>query len=156
MGNICRSPLAANIFRHKIKQRRVEEYFVIDSAGTGGWHAGEPPDPRVRSVASARGIAMSGTARQVTRDDFQRFDWLVCMDEENRANLLHLGAPPAKLRLLLQCDKNAPCHEVPDPYYGGPDGFEHVFSLVNSACDALLSELLRETRDEPARDAVQP
>src|SRR5688572_30514925 len=102
MGNICRSPLAENVFRHKARQRGVEQRFDIDSAGTGGWHAGEPPDPRVRQVASARGIRMSGAARQVKREDFSAFDLLICMDDENREALLHMGAPSAKVKLLLE------------------------------------------------------
>src|SRR5262245_44615760 len=101
MGNICRSPLAAAVFAHKAKQRGVEQLFVIDSAGTGGWHAGEPPDPRARGVAKAHGVPMNGTARQIRPDDFTRFDLLLCMDEENREHLLSMGAPSDKIRLLL-------------------------------------------------------
>src|SRR5690348_11926927 len=103
MGNICRSPLAENVFRHKAKQRGVESQFVIDSAGTGGWHAGEAPDARVRRIATSNGIAMTGAARQITRGDFDRFDLLICMDEENRDFILNMGAPPEKVRLLLEC-----------------------------------------------------
>lgn len=147
MGNICRSPIAENVFRHKAKQRGVEHLFEIDSAGTGGWHAGEPPDPRARRVAAANGIKMTGTARQIRREDFDRFDLLLCMDDENAQHLLAQGAPREKVRLLLACDPNAGCREVPDPYYGGPDGFQKVFELVDSACDALLDGLLAQ----PAR-----
>lgn len=146
MGNICRSPLAANVFRHKAKQRGCEALFIVESAGTGGWHAGEAPDPRVRRVAAAHGVPMTGTARQIRVDDFAAFDWLFCMDDENREQLLAMGAPPEKVRLLLACDPRAGCREVPDPYYGGADGFENVYKLVDSACDALLDELLAATR----------
>ena len=142
MGNICRSPLAENVFRHKAKQRGVDGQFEIDSAGTGGWHAGEPPDARVCMVASKRGVGMTGAARQIKREDFAYFDHLICMDQDNLNHVLAMGAPPAKVRLLLACDPKAGCREVPDPYYGGTDGFEHVFSLVDSACEALLNELL--------------
>lgn len=141
MGNICRSPLAENVFRHKAQQRGVADRFMIDSAGTGGWHAGEAPDARMSRVAVARGIRMSGTARQVRDQDFAAFDLLICMDRENAEDLLERGAPPEKVRLLLECDPNADCREVPDPYYGGADGFERVFALVDSACEALLDEL---------------
>ena len=150
MGNICRSPLAENVFRHKIRERGVESQFVIDSAGTGGWHAGEPPDPRVRKVASGRGIKIAGSARQIRREDFDKFDLLICMDDENRDFVLGMGAPKHKVRLLLECDPDATCREVPDPYYGGPDGFEHVFNLVDSACGALLNELIAKTTTGPA------
>jgi protein-tyrosine phosphatase len=142
MGNICRSPIAENVFRHKASQRGVEHLFEIDSAGTGGWHAGEPPDPRARRIVAANGIKMSGAARQIRRDDFAHFDLLLCMDEENAQYLLAQGAPRHKVRLLLDCDPNVGCREVPDPYYGGSDGFETVFHLVAAACDALLDELL--------------
>lgn len=142
MGNICRSPIAENVFRHKVEQRGVSHLFEIDSAGTGGWHAGEPPDPRARRIVTANGIKMTGTARQVHRDDFERFDLLLCMDEENMQHLLSKGAPKHKVRLLLECDPDAGCREVPDPYYGGSDGFQRVFELVDSACEALLDELL--------------
>src|SRR4051794_20991271 len=80
MGNICRSPLAESVLRHKVRERGVEHLFEIDSAGTGGWHAGERPDPRVRRIAASKGIEMTCTARQVTRDDFTRFEHLLCMD----------------------------------------------------------------------------
>jgi protein-tyrosine phosphatase len=146
MGNICRSPLAANVFRHKARLRGVEDHFEVESAGTGGWHAGEPPDVRARRTASAHGVPMNGTARQIKPTDFDRFDLLLCMDDENREHLLAMGAPPAKVRLLLACDPQATCREVPDPYYGGPDGFETVYQLVDSACDALLDELLAVRR----------
>lgn len=153
MGNICRSPLAENVFRHKVRQRGVEGQFVIDSAGTGGWHAGEPPDARVRSVAHSRGINMSGAARQIKRDDFADFDLLICMDDENREHILNMGAPPDKVRLMLECDQKSQCREVPDPYYGGADGFEHVFKLVEAACEALLNELVGAPQGKPAQSS---
>ena len=144
MGNICRSPIAENVFRHKVKQRGVEHLFFIDSAGTGGWHAGEPPDPRARRTATAHSVEMSGVARQIKTGDFDNFDLLLCMDQENLDQLIALGAPADRTRLLLSCDPNARCAEVPDPYYGGPDGFESVFQLIDSACDALLNDLLAQ------------
>ena len=142
MGNICRSPIAENVFRHKAEQRGVANRFEIDSAGTGGWHAGEPPDPRAHHIVTSNGIKVTGTARQIRREDFQQFDLLLCMDNENRQYLLAQGAPRDKVRLLLECDPKAGCREVPDPYYGGSDGFQRVFQLIDSACDALLDELL--------------
>ena len=146
MGNICRSPLAANVFRYKIKQRGVENRFTVDSAGTGGWHAGELPDPRVRRVAAAKGVPMTGTARQSRREDFQRFDLLLCMDDENREHLLAMGAPPEKVRLLLELDSSAECREVPDPYYGDDEDFDDVVRICLSACEPLLARLQREHR----------
>ncbi len=142
MGNICRSPLAENLFRYHANARGVIDQFEIDSAGTGGWHAGEPPDHRMQEAARSRGLTMIGRARQVTRDDFRRFDLLLCADHNNRHDLLKIGSPPAKTRLLLEFNADAVVEEVPDPYYGGPEGFEHVFELVNEACERLLDHLL--------------
>ena len=141
MGNICRSPLAEGLFLHKINQRGVTQRFSVESAGTGGWHAGELPDPRVRAVAQQKGIELCSRARQVTTGDFTAFDHIICMDEDNREHLLNMGAPPQKVRLLLECDRSAPMREVPDPYYGGADGFELVYKLVDAACNALIDEL---------------
>jgi protein-tyrosine phosphatase len=144
MGNICRSPIAECVFRHKIKQRGVEHRFEVDSAGTGGWHAGEPPDPRACQTLTRKGVPVTGRSRQITASDFRTFDLLLCMDEDNRDRILTIGAPPEKVRLLLECDIRSGCREVPDPYYGGADGFEHVYRLIDSACEALLDELLSE------------
>ncbi len=142
MGNICRSPLAEGIFLHKAGGRGVADRFEVDSAGTGGWHVGERPDSRAREIAARHDIILRGRARQVTAADFTRFDHLVCMDRYNREHLVRLGAPPQKLRLLLESDPGAAIQEVPDPYYDG--GFEAVFGLIASACDALIDELIGE------------
>jgi protein-tyrosine phosphatase len=142
MGNICRSPLAEGLFLHKADRRGVGERFLVDSAGTGDWHAGERPDRRARKIAASHGLTLSGRARQVTHDDLHRFDHLVCMDEGNRRDLLHLGAPRHKLRLLMESDPSTALCEVPDPYYEGRRGFEAVYDLLDSACEALLDELL--------------
>ena len=146
MGNICRSPLAEGVFKHHARQRGVLASFEVDSAGTGGWHAGEPPDPRTIEIALRHGVTLDCKARQVRRDDFKRFDLLLCMDEDNREHLAELGAPDEKLKLLLEFDSKAPMREVPDPYYGGIDGFMTVYTLVNSACAALLDSLLARAR----------
>lgn len=142
MGNICRSPLAEGLFRFKANQRGVVDRFDIDSAGTGGWHAGELPDHRMRATAQKYGVPLTSRARQVSRDDFQRFHHLICMDHDNRRNVLAMNAPADRVKLLLEFDPAAPVREVPDPYYGGEEGFETVYRLVNSACDALLDQLL--------------
>jgi protein-tyrosine phosphatase len=142
MGNICRSPLAEGLFRHKAGGRGAADRFLVDSAGTGAWHVGERPDGRVRELARRRGVDLDGRARQVTPDDLERFDHLICMDEENLRQLERLGAPGSKLRLLLESDPSSTVREVPDPYYGGRRGFEVVYDLIDSACEALLDELL--------------
>lgn len=141
LGNICRSPLAEGIFLHKLKQRGLDHRFRIDSAGTGDWHAGELPDPRARAIAAKYGIELPSRARQVQREDFDSFHHLICMDESNRRTLRDWGAPGSKLRLMLEVDPAAKLREVPDPYYGGEDGFEYVYRLLDSASEALLAEL---------------
>lgn len=142
LGNICRSPLAENVFRHLANERGVMDRFSIDSAGTGGWHAGDPPDHRMQATAEARGVVMIGRARQVRRDDFTHFDLLLCADEQNRNDLLSIGAPQHKTKLLLEFHPDPELREVPDPYYGGQEGFELVFDLVEDACRHLLEHLL--------------
>lgn len=146
MGNICRSPLAEGVFKHLATQRGVVDHFDIDSAGTGGWHAGDAPDPRAIDVALRHGITLDSKARQIRRSDFKQFDLLLCMDEDNREHLEAMGAPEHKLKLLLEFDPKAPAREVPDPYYGEIDGFMTVYQLVNGACAALLDSLLARTQ----------
>jgi len=142
MGNICRSPLAEGLFMHRATERGVAERFDVDSAGTGGWHVGHPPDLRMIEVAAGHGVELVGAARQVSRRDFHRFEHILCADRDNLAHLLDLGASPERARLLLSCDPATDVIDVPDPYYGGRDGFEETYRLVDSACGRLLDELL--------------
>jgi protein-tyrosine phosphatase len=141
MGNICRSPTAEGVMRSLVREAGLEDEFEIDSAGTGGWHAGDPPDAR------RRGITLAGEARRVTREDFERYDLLLAADRENLAELRALAPNEesrSKVRLLREFDPGldpthpAPDLDVPDPYYGGPDGFEEVLDLVEAACRGLL------------------
>ena len=138
MGNICRSPTAEGVLRHLLRQEGLEDRVEIDSAGTGGWHAGSPPDERATEAARRRGIDLAGAARQVEPADFERFDLIFAMDRDNLAELRRLApgdAARSKLRLLLG-DR-----DVPDPYYGGERGFEDVLDLVEAACEELVDEL---------------
>lgn len=144
MGNICRSPLAEGVFLHLARQRGAESDYVVDSAGTGAWHVGKRPDERSLEVARAHGVEIPGVARQVEPADFRRFDMIVCMDDDNRHALLDLGAPPDRLRLLLEFDPAAPAREVPDPYLGTIEDFEHVYLLIEHACTAMLEQLRAE------------
>lgn len=144
MGNICRSPLAEGLFRHLMNEAGVAHRFDLDSCGTGGWHAGERADARMRDVAEQNGVQLDSRARQIRDDDLEAFDYLVCMDEENRQHVLDMGAPPTKVSLLLEHDPECELREVPDPYYGDVDGFSLVFRLVKPACQALLEHALRE------------
>ena len=136
MGNICRSPTAEGVMRRLIADEGLD--IEVDSAGTGGWHAGEPPDERATVAAQRRGVTLEGAARQVKESDFRRFDLLVAMDRGNLRDLLDL-APDEEARekvRLLVADA-----DVPDPYYGGDRGFEDVLDMVESACRELLDEL---------------
>ena len=141
MGNICRSPMAEGVFLHKLRERDLLDDFDVDSAGTGGWHAGDPPDHRSVRTAREKGIHLPSTARQVTAGDFERFDLLVCMDRENAANLERMGCPPERIRQLMAYHPEASHDEVPDPYYGHDDGFELMHALIDGAVDRFLARL---------------
>ncbi len=141
-GNICRSPLAECVLRHKASQRGLKGRLHIDSAGIGAWHVGESPDHRIHDLGRRNAVAITGTARQVTPHDLTQFDMLVCMDRTHRDHVLSMGADAAKVRMLLEFDASCGETEVPDPYYGEREGFDHVFQLIDSACDRLLDHLL--------------
>lgn len=148
LGNICRSPLAKFIFNDMITQRGVADRFRVDSCGTGAWHVGKGADPRSVMVAAARGLDTAHVARQVfPSSDFAAFDYLIAMDGENRERLLSLGAPAESVRLMRSFDplcagKEGPAIWVPDPYYGGDDGFERVYDMLTRACEGLLDDAL--------------
>lgn len=144
LGNICRSPAAEAVFRRKVAARDVEKRYQIDSAGILDAHQGEPADARMRRHAAQRGYDLASISRPVLPEDFQRFDYLVGMDEQNRRDLLALAPDPAardRVSLLLDHLPGATVREVPDPYYGGAAGFERVLDLVEDACDAFLEHL---------------
>jgi protein-tyrosine phosphatase len=144
MGNICRSPTAEGVFRHLVAQQGLAERIITDSAGTHDYHIGAPPDPRAQAAAARRGYDLSGLrARQVTVGDFAAFDHVLAMDEYNR-ELLHALCPPqyrARVRLLLEFADGTPLREIPDPYYGGAQGFEEVLDLVENAARGLLRHI---------------
>ena len=142
-GNICRSPTAAGVFAQFVKQAGLEATIQVESAGTHDYHAGEAPDPRAQEHAKKRGYDLSALrARQVRRRDFKDFDYIVAMDHGHLA-ILEDNCPDAhraKLRMLVKG------RDVPDPYYGGPEGFERVLDLIEAGCLALLSELREAKR----------
>jgi len=147
LGNICRSPTAEGVMRDLVDQAGLSEQIAIDSAGTGHWHVGEPPDPRAADAAAARGIQLEGKARRFRGDDFQDFDLILAMDESNREELLELAPDAAardKVRLLREFDPASPGEDldVPDPYGGGSRGFEVVLDQVTAACQGLLREIV--------------
>lgn len=140
LGNICRSPLAEGAFRKVMEDLGAGSRVLIDSAGTGGWHQGEAPDPRSIAVAARNGIDISAQrARQVVKADFSRFEHILAMDSSNLNNLRKLSPAeaPARLRLFLEAEGM----DVPDPYYGGPAGFETVFRMVMTGAENLAAEL---------------
>lgn len=143
LGNICRSPAAEGVFLHLLREAGLETEFEVDSAGTGGWHAGESADRRMREAAKRRGIHLPSVARQVRTEDFERFDLILAMDADNRQALVS-KAPTEhrhKVRLFREWDELGPGEDVPDPYYGGPEGFELVLDMVTRAGRSLLLEL---------------
>ena len=145
MGNICRSPTAEGVMRRLLDDAGLGDRVDVESAGTGGWHVGEPPDERATLAARRRGITLSGAAQQVTPDDFRRFDLLIALDRANLRELLALAPDEdaaEKVRLLREFDPAANGDlDVPDPYYGGDRGFETVLDMVEAACRGLIDEL---------------
>jgi protein-tyrosine phosphatase len=147
MGNICRSPTAEGVFRDKVKQAGLSAEIDIDSAGTHDYHIGKPPDTRAQETARRHGYDLSGLrGRQVNPSDFEAFDYILAMDQDNLAILLKNCPVPLqhKVRRLLAF---SPCYlnqDVPDPYYGGRDGFETVLDMVEDAADGLIKAIKRE------------
>lgn len=143
LGNICRSPMAEGVFRHLSEMAGTSRY-TVDSAGTGDWHVGAPPDERAQATLMARGIDISDLrARQVTQRDFDRFDVLLAMDAANMRDLAAI-APlglDGKVHLYLDYTLGERGQEVPDPYFGGAHGFDHVYDLIERASHGLLRRL---------------
>ncbi len=146
LGNICRSPAAEGIFNQKIKERDLEKLFVVDSAGTGSWHVGNLPDKRMRSTALSRGIELTSRSRQIEENDLYEFDQILVMDKDNLDAVKSLtkdqnNAVNSKIKLILSYSKKFQLDEVPDPYYGGQNGFDKVIDLLDDAMDGLIDSL---------------
>ncbi len=143
MGNICRSPTAEGVFRQRVREAGLDSRIIVDSAGTGDWHVGKTPDDRACRAAGSRGYDLSGlAARQVSVGDFQRFDSMLAMDHDNLQRLKALRPSNGSAELDLFLRRFDLVEEaVPDPYYGGNDGFDHVLDLVEQGSEALLNEL---------------
>jgi protein-tyrosine phosphatase len=148
LGNICRSPLAEGVFRHVVEEAGLGDRFVIDSAGTSAFHTGDAPDPRTSEVARRRGLTLEHSARQIQPEDLEAFDYVLAMDGSNLAKVQRLRERlpgGAEVRLLRSFDAAADGDlEVPDPYFGGPDGFEDVHDMVERACRGLLRHIRQE------------
>ena len=147
LGNICRSPTAEGVMRDLVLQMGLAQQVEVDSAGTGSWHIGSAPDERAAATALARGVPLEGRARQVTVEDYERFDLLLGMDSSNVADLRRLAPDERgreRVRLLREFDPASAASadlDVPDPYYGGAGGFDEVFDLVHAACAGLLAQI---------------
>lgn len=148
LGNICRSPSAEGVARARAAALLKSDHYVFDSAGTGEWHAGDPPDPRAVSACAARGVDISGQrARQLSNDDFRTFDLILAMDQSNLSEITRRNTGgSATIRLLLDYAPHSANREVPDPYYGGDDGFEHMLDLLENAMDGLFERTGRPPR----------
>jgi protein-tyrosine phosphatase len=148
MGNICRSPTAEGILRNQVIEQSLDRLVDTDSAGTHAYHTGSAPDPRAVKAAARRGVDLSDLrARQVRLEDFSEFDYLLAMDKDNLELLMDMAPAPElrhKVRLFLEFAPDVAAIEVPDPYYGGANGFERVLDLVEAASGGLLIHLRHE------------
>ncbi|MBT2287925.1 low molecular weight phosphotyrosine protein phosphatase [Paenibacillus albidus] len=144
LGNICRSPMAEAVLRHKISERKLSEAILVDSAGTGDWHIGKAPHEGTRSILDQKGISYENMkARLVTSDDFEGFDYMICMDKSNGENVRKLqGGKDAELLFFMDLLPEEELREVPDPYFTG--NFEQVYDLINAGCDVLLERIIKE------------
>lgn len=143
-GNICRSPTAEGVFRHMVAEAGLADRIATDSVGLEGWHVGNPPDPRSIQAAARRGVDMSDLrARQLTQEDFDRFDLLLAMDDGHRHDMLRRATREQrdKVRMFMEVAAGHPAPAVPDPYYGGPDGFESVLDMIEEGARAWLRDL---------------
>jgi len=147
LGNICRSPAAEGVFKQKIKERDLENLFIVDSAGTGGWHVGNLADPRMRETALLRGIELTSKSRKIEESDLYEFDHILVMDNDNLYTVKSLIKDQSyslysKIELILSYSQDSALEEVPDPYYGGQDGFDKVLDLLDEAIDGLIDSLM--------------
>jgi len=156
LGNICRSPMAEGMFRHVADEQGVLHLFETDSAGMGNWHKGEAPDARAQVTALDRGFDISGqSARKVELEDFEDFDLVLAMDASNISDMEEIVPDEArhKLRRFLEYAPHMGVEDVPDPYYGGPEGFGHALDLIEAASRGLLADVLKEGGHAAKKDA---
>ncbi|MEO0825036.1 MAG: low molecular weight protein-tyrosine-phosphatase [Cyanobacteria bacterium J06639_16] len=149
LGNICRSPSAENIMRYLVEQQQLSDQIICDSAGTSSYHIGSSPDRRMAMAAKQQGITLVGRARQFQAEDLVQFDWILAMDRQNYRDILALdpqGKYHDKVRLMCEFCRHHGDDEVPDPYYGGVDGFNYVIELLIDACGGLLETVMAEAR----------
>ncbi len=151
MGNICRSPLAEALFREHVRRRGLEAAFEIRSSGTGGWHVGGGADRRMAATAAQHGLSLEAhCAAQFAAADLERYDWIIVMDKDNLSDVLALDADDAhghKVQLMRSFDATPEGYGVPDPYYGGPEGFERVYEILERSTARLLEAILHHHRE---------
>ena len=143
LGNICRSPLGEGLMKHKIEERGLKNRFEVDSCGTGAWHIGEAPDPRTLDNAKSNGIILNHRGRQIHAGDLEEFDHILAMDRSNFNNILKLnnsGKYRHKIKLLRDFDPDESGADVPDPYFGGNDGFQLVFDIIDKCTEEWLNQ----------------
>ena len=149
LGNICRSPTAEAVFRSKATAAGIIEQLLIDSCGTGGYHSGESPDPRAQQAGKLQGYDLSSIkARKVVMSDFEKFDVILAMDKQNYSNLIAMSDRQYhhKIKLFLDYAEGCAEKEVPDPYYGGDDGFGHVIDLIEQASKGLIADIINKAQ----------
>ncbi|MFN8396521.1 MAG: low molecular weight protein-tyrosine-phosphatase [Bacteroidia bacterium] len=151
LGNICRSPMAEGLMLHLVNQAGVNDRFLIESAGTSSYHQGELPDKRMRETARQHGIDLTSRARQFRKRDLQEYDHIIAMDRSVLHDIQTMNtygeAARAQVYLMRDHDPNPGSPDVPDPYYGGPDGFEEVYQILHRSNATLLQKLLNPQRD---------
>jgi protein-tyrosine phosphatase len=149
LGNICRSPMAEAVMRHLIEREGLKDRVIVDSAGTGSWHIGKPPHAGTRRALDRRGIPWDGIrARRITAKDLDEFDYIICMDTDNRRDVERIGRGRARVMSFMELVGDAGSPDVPDPYYTG--NFEEVYELVEKGCGELLRRIREELKEAPA------
>ncbi len=149
-GNICRSPLAEGIFKHMVRERNLQEHFYVDSAGTSAYHVGEPPDTRSQQVAAKHGVKLTGHSRRFTQQDFTNFDMILAMDKNNFRNIKAMAGSEHEHKVKMMREYDSPefkGQDVPDPYYGGANGFNNNYTMLYTSCQNLLDELSASMQD---------
>ena len=149
LGNICRSPLAEAIFNQLLKEKGLAQEISCDSAGTGDWHVGEPPDPRTQEVAQHYRVPLNHRGRQFAPPDFETYDYIIAMDGKNRQHIESLAdvseSASYQLFLMRDFDNTSEDPDVPDPYWGGEQGFDDMYHLLRRCCDNLLNHIQQQT-----------
>jgi protein-tyrosine phosphatase len=150
LGNICRSPLAEGIFKKKVKDAGLDKFITIDSAGTSRWHIDEPPDNRSKEIAFRNGIELEHLGRQISHSDLSDFDYIIAMDADNYEDIMRIretrGNGKAEILLMRDYDDQQSGADIPDPYYGGPNGFQLVFDLLDESLSNFLDKIRKEHR----------